>query len=65
VYSINSQVELVFLSVGGLDDPSVFEPEVDFWVSSAQSWVKVDCDVRKCDTQPTVEELANRSAGDG
>jgi len=64
VYSINSQVELVFISVGGLDDPSVFQPIVGFWTSSAQPWVNVNHDIKNFDTQPTMAELAELFAND-
>ena len=58
VYSENVTVEQKFISVAMLDDPSVFEPQVGFWVSSAQPWVKVNREIRNFDTQPTMVELA-------
>jgi len=58
VYSENVTVEQKFISVASLDDPSVFEPQVGFWASSAQPWVKVNRDIKNFDTQPTMVELA-------
>ena len=65
VCSINTQVEQVFISVPGLDDPSVFQPQVGFWTSSAQPWVKVNDDIKNYETQPTMEELVEHFRSDG
>ncbi len=35
-----------------LDDPSVYQPNVDFWVSSAQPWVCMDPDTDKFEQSP-------------
>ena len=58
VHSINTQVDFMFVSIGGLVDPSPFEPEVGFWVSSAQPWVQVNRKIKNYETQPTMDKLA-------
>jgi hypothetical protein len=65
VYSINTQVEQVFISVPGLDDPRAFQPHVGFWTSSAQPWVKVNDEIKNYETQPTMEELVEHFGSDG
>ena len=64
IYSVNTEIDIVFISVGSLDDPSVFQPTMSFWVSSAQPWVTVNENLTNFDTQPTLEELAELLASD-
>ena len=40
-----------------LDDPSVFEPSLELWISSAQHWDTLDANLRQFDQQFTPEEL--------
>ncbi len=30
------------MTAGSLDDPSLFRPDMHFWVSSKQPWLKLD-----------------------
>lgn len=35
-----------------LDDPSIYQPHMDFWVSEAQAWDSMNPDLPKFDTNP-------------
>ncbi len=41
VFSRRTSAGLIGLTVGSLDDPSLFEPDMHFWTSSRQPWVEV------------------------
>ncbi|PZR00586.1 MAG: GFA family protein [Cereibacter sphaeroides] len=45
VYSHRHAAGVIGLTVGGLDDPSVFKPEAHIFVESRQPWVLLDPDV--------------------
>lgn len=41
VFSRRKIVGIMGLTAGTLDDPSLFEPDMHFWTSSKQPWLKV------------------------
>ena len=43
----------IVLKVGSLDDPSVFKPTMNVWVSSAQPWHYIDPDLPQYDKSPS------------
>ena len=48
---------LTFIVASSLDDPSIFEPQLELWTSSAQPWDTLDTSLRHFDQQFTDEEL--------
>ncbi len=48
---------LTFIVASSLDDPSIFEPQLELWTSSAQPWDMLDTSLRHFDQQFTDEEL--------
>ena len=49
---VSARPDLVAIRAGTLDDPSVFRPEADIFVRSAQPWDHMDPDLPKHDTYP-------------
>ena len=41
VFSRRVSAGIMGLTVGSLDDPSLFEPDMHFWTSSKQPWLKI------------------------
>ena len=41
VFSRRMSAGIMGLTVGSLDDPSVFAPDMHFWTSSKQPWLKI------------------------
>jgi hypothetical protein len=41
IFSRRAVAGLMGLTVGGLDDPSLFAPDMHFWTSSKQSWLEI------------------------
>jgi len=41
VFSRRTSAGIMGLTVGSLDDPSVFAPDMHFWTSSKQPWLKI------------------------
>lgn len=41
IFSRRSSAGVIGLTVGTLDDPSCFKPDMHFWVSSKQPWLKI------------------------
>jgi hypothetical protein len=39
---LEAQPDLLVLKVGGLDDPSIFEPAANLWAGAAQPWHRLD-----------------------
>jgi len=39
VFSMRKVAGVMGITVGSLDDPSLFKPDMHFWVSSKQDWV--------------------------
>lgn len=42
----------IVIKVGSLDDPSVFKPTMNVWVSSAQPWHYIDSDLKSYARKP-------------
>lgn len=42
VFSRRAAAGVMGLTVGSLDDPSLFKPDMHFWVSSKQDWLNID-----------------------
>ena len=42
LFSFRHSRDVVALTAGSLDDPSQFQPDMHFWTSSRQAWVKLD-----------------------
>ncbi len=49
---VSTRPDIVGLRVGTLDDPSVFRPEADIFVKSAQPWDHMDPALPKYPTYP-------------
>src|SRR5919106_687841 len=49
---VSTRPDIVGLRVGTLDDPSVFRPDADIFVRSAQPWDHMDPALPKYDTYP-------------
>ncbi|NRB37133.1 MAG: GFA family protein [Pseudomonadales bacterium] len=47
--------DIYMFNAGSLDDQSVFEPEVHYWVNSLPSWYKITDSLPQYDKQPDVE----------
>jgi hypothetical protein len=45
VFSRRTAVGVIGLTVGSLDEPSLFNPEMHFWVSSKQPWLEIADDL--------------------
>ena len=45
VFSRRKSAGVIGLSAGSLDDPSLFDPDMHFWVSSKQPWLKIADDL--------------------
>jgi hypothetical protein len=41
IFSRRVTAGVMGLTVGSLDDPSLFQPDMHFWVSSKQPWLKI------------------------
>jgi hypothetical protein len=41
IFSRRASAGVIGLTVGSLDEPSLFEPDMHFWVSSKQPWLKI------------------------
>jgi hypothetical protein len=42
IFSRRVSAGVIGLTVGTLDDPSLFTPDMHFWVSSKQPWLKIN-----------------------
>jgi hypothetical protein len=42
LFSIREAARQISVTVGSLDDPSIFTPDMHIWVSSKQPWVRLD-----------------------
>lgn len=51
------QSRFQFLTVGSLDDPAVFDPKVEVWVSRAKPWEVLHPGTEKFDQGPSVEAV--------
>jgi hypothetical protein len=49
--------EIMLIVASSLDDPSVYEPELELWTSTAQPWDVLNPKLRQFRTQFTDEEL--------
>lgn len=41
IFSRRASAGVIGLTVGSLDDPSLFKPDMHFWVSSKQPWIEI------------------------
>lgn len=41
IFSRRVSAGVIGLTAGSLDDPSLFEPDMHFWVSAKQPWLKI------------------------
>jgi hypothetical protein len=48
----NSPSKLIGITVGSLDDPSWFRPQMDFFVCDAQPWDQMDATIPKYELYP-------------
>ena len=49
--------EMQGLWAGSLDDPSVFEPQINVWTRSAPAWSKIDPSMKRLDVAPNEQEF--------
>jgi hypothetical protein len=49
--------EIIFIVTSSLDAPTVYEPSLELWTSSAQPWDTLNPDLRHFGTQFSEEEL--------
>ena len=54
VFSRRTSAGIMGLTVGSLDDPSVFAPDMHFWTSSKQPWLKITDGLRQHPEGPPV-----------
>ncbi len=52
VFSRRSTAGVIGLTAGSLDDPSVFKPDMHFWVSSKQPWIEISDDLPQYPEDP-------------
>ena len=45
IFSRRASAGVIGLTVGSLDDPSLFKPDMHFWVSSQQRWIEITDDL--------------------
>ena len=45
IFSRRSSAGVIGLTVGSLDEPSLFNPDMHFWVSSKQPWLEIADDL--------------------
>ena len=45
IFSRRASAGVIGLTVGSLDDPSLFKPDMHFWVSSKQRWIEITDDL--------------------
>ena len=45
IFSRRSAAGVIGLTAGSIDDPSLFKPDMHFWVSSKQSWLVIADDL--------------------
>ena len=45
IFSRRSTTGVIGLTAGSLDDPSLFKPDMHFWVSSKQPWLEIADDL--------------------
>ena len=50
-------LDIIFVVVSSLDDPSWFRPKQEIWTSSAQPWDILDSNLQQFDQQFTLEEV--------
>lgn len=41
IFSRRASAGVIGLTVGSLDEPSLFKPDMHFWVSSKQPWIEI------------------------
>jgi hypothetical protein len=58
---VSARPDLVGIRVGTLDDPSIFRPEADIFVNSAQPWDHMDPALPKYATYPPGKSYEPRS----
>jgi hypothetical protein len=54
LFSRRASNKVMGLTVGSLDDPSVFRPMLHMWTSSRQPWVRLDDELPQYDEVPPV-----------
>lgn len=52
IFSRRISAGVIGLTVGSLDDPSLFNPDMHFWVSSKQPWLKIADDLPQYPESP-------------
>lgn len=45
IFSRRASAGVIGLTAGSLDDPSLFKPDMHFWVSSKQPWIDIADDL--------------------
>ncbi len=45
IFSLRALAGVIGLTAGSLDDPSLFKPDMHFWVSSKQPWLEIADDL--------------------
>jgi hypothetical protein len=58
---VSARPDLVAIRVGTLDDPSLFRPEANIFVASAQPWDHMDPDLPQYATYPPGRGYRSRS----
>ena len=58
---VSTRPDLIGLRAGTLDDPSIFRPEADIFVKSAQPWDHMDPALPKYETYPPGKSYEPRS----
>ncbi len=62
---VTTAPDIVTITVGSLDDPSGFPPQMALWVSRAHAWTHRAPALPTWDTQPSVEEVLKMSSDKG
>jgi hypothetical protein len=60
---VSTRPDIIGIRVGSLDDPSIFRPEADIFVKSAQPWDHMDPALPKYPTYPPGKSYPTGSAG--
>ena len=45
------------LWAGSLDDPNIFQPQINVWTRSAPKWSQLDPSLKKLDVAPNAEQF--------
>ena len=49
--------EMQGLWAGSLDDPNIFEPQINVWTRSAPAWSKIDPSMKRIDVAPNEQQF--------